>query len=33
MDSAKLAPIVDQVLTGQLRRLGAFADTGKTPAK
>ena len=33
MDSAKLAPIVDQVLTVQLKRLGAFADTGKTPAK
>jgi hypothetical protein len=33
MDAAKLAPLVDQVLTLQLKRLGAFADTGKTPAK
>ena len=33
MDSAKLAPLVDQVLTLQLKRLGEFADTGKTPAK
>ena len=32
MDSAKLAPIVDQVLTVQLRRLGAFADAGKPNA-
>lgn len=33
MDSVKLAPVVDQVLTGQLKRLGAFADTGRTPGK
>jgi uncharacterized protein YndB with AHSA1/START domain len=32
METAKLAPVVDQVLGQQLARLREFADTGKTPA-
>jgi len=33
MDSAKLAPLVDQVLGVQLERLRTFADTGRPASK